>query len=199
MTSRQKAKQHHKANLFVISAPSGTGKTTLVNQLKKQFDNLVVSISYTTRSPRKDEKHGIDYFFIDEKEFKQKISEGFFAEWAPVYDNYYGTSKQFIDKNLAENKIVLLTIDTQGALQIKKIYPDAILIGILPPSIEEQKKRLEKRGETDENIKRRLIESSKERKILIEKYQYRFINRNLEKTAEKIASVIKKFADDKKC
>ncbi|HOK79655.1 MAG TPA: guanylate kinase [bacterium] len=198
MTSKQKAKQRHKANLFVLSAPSGTGKTTLVNQLKNQFDNLVVSISYTTRSPRKGEKHGIDYFFIDEKEFKQKISEGFFAEWALVYDNYYGTSKQFIDKNLAENNIVLLTIDTQGALRIKKKYPDAILIGILPPSIEEQKRRLEKRGDTEENIRKRLMESSKERKILIEKYQYRFINRNLEKTAEKIASVIKKYAGYKR-
>ncbi|HOJ30882.1 MAG TPA: guanylate kinase [bacterium] len=194
MTSRQREKQLHKANLFVISAPSGTGKTTLVNKLKNQFEHLAVSISYTTRNPRKGEKHGIDYFFIAEEEFKQKISGGFFAEWAQVYDHYYGTSKHFIDENLAENKIVLLTIDTQGALQIKKKYPQAILIGILPPSMEEQKKRLEKRGETMENIKRRLAESSKERKILMEQYQYRFINRNLENTAKKIAAVIKRFA-----
>ena len=178
--------------LIVLSAPSGTGKTTLVNKLKQICPDIVVSVSYTTRKPRGSEKQGIDYYFIDEKDFKEKIKKNFFAEWAKVYDNYYGTSKKFIEENLNKQKIILLTIDTQGALQIKSKYPDAVLIGIMPPSLEEQKKRLEKRGETEQNIKRRLKESSLERKILLTKYNYCFINRDIEKTLKRIISAIKK-------
>ncbi|MCM8814531.1 MAG: guanylate kinase [Candidatus Omnitrophica bacterium] len=192
MTSRQKAKQLHKSRIVVLSAPSGTGKTTLVNELKKRCDDIAVSVSYTTRSPRPGETKGIDYHFIGQDNFKKKIRDGFFAEWAKVYDNYYGTSKDFIEKNIKKSKIVLLTIDTQGGLQIKKQYPEAILIGILPPSLKEQEIRLKKRGETSENIRRRLKESSMERKILIEKYDYRFINRDIESTARKILSIISK-------
>ncbi|MCM8765127.1 MAG: guanylate kinase [Candidatus Omnitrophica bacterium] len=192
MTSRQKAKQPRKAKIIVLSAPSGTGKTTLVNELKERCNDIIVSVSCTTRRPRPEELDGIDYHFIDETSFKKKIAEGFFAEWAKVYDNYYGTPKDFIEKNIKESKIVLLTIDTQGGLQIKKQYPEAILIGILPPSLKEQKIRLKKRGETFENIEKRLTESSMERKILIEKYDYRFINRNIESTARKILSIISK-------
>ncbi|MCM8822367.1 MAG: guanylate kinase [Candidatus Omnitrophica bacterium] len=192
MTSRQKAKQLHKSKIVVLSAPSGTGKTTLVNELKKRCDDIAVSVSYTTRSPRPGETKGIDYHFIGQDNFKKMIRDGFFAEWAKVYDNYYGTSKDFIEKNIKKSKIVLLTIDTQGGLQIKKQYPEAILIGILPPSLKEQEIRLKKRGETSENIRRRLKESSMERKILIEKYDYRFINRDIESTARKILSIISK-------
>lgn len=192
MTSRQKAKQPHNSRIFIISAPSGTGKTTIVNGLKKIFENIAVSVSYTTRQPRPGEKNGIDYHFISKNDFEKKIKENFFAEWAKVYDNYYGTSKRFIEKNISDKKIVLLTIDTQGALQIKEKYPSAILIGILPPSLQEQRKRLEKRGETEENIERRLKEASMERKILLEKYDYRFINLDVQKTMEKIIKVIKK-------
>ncbi|MCM8788657.1 MAG: guanylate kinase [Candidatus Omnitrophica bacterium] len=192
MTSRQKAKQPRKAKIIVLSAPSGTGKTTLVKELKERCNDIIVSVSCTTRRPRPEELDGIDYHFIDETSFKKKIAEGFFAEWAKVYDNYYGTPKDFIEKNIKESKIVLLTIDTQGGLQIKKQYPEAILIGILPPSLKEQKIRLKKRGETFENIEKRLTESSMERKILIEKYDYRFINRNIESTARKILSIISK-------
>lgn len=192
MTSRQKAKQLHKSKIVVLSAPSGTGKTTLVNELKKRCDDIAVSVSYTTRSPRPGETKGIDYHFIGQDNFKKMIRDGFFAEWAKVYDNYYGTSKDFIEKNIKKSKIVLLTIDTQGGLQIKKQYPEAILIGILPPSLKEQEIRLKKRGETSENIRRRLKESSMERKILIEKYDYRFINRDIESTARKIFSIISK-------
>ncbi len=192
MTSKQKEKQPFKRRIVVLSAPSGTGKTTLVKEIKKKIDNIAVSISYTTRSPRPGEKNGIDYFFVSHDEFERKIKEGFFAEWANVYGNYYGTPVQFITQNLEKGKIVLLTIDTQGALQIKKKYPEAILIGILPPSLKEQENRLKKRGENSENIKKRLKESSLERKILLKHYDYRFINRDLEKTAHKVISIISK-------
>lgn len=191
MTSKQKVKLLRKPNIVVLSAPSGTGKTTLVNELKRKFDNIAISVAYTTRPPRPSEKPGLDYHFIDERNFRKKIEQGFFAEWAKVYDNYYGTSKSFIEENLKKNKLVLLTIDTQGALQIKKKHPEAILIGILPPSLKEQEKRLKKRGEKMENIKKRLKQSSIERKILFEKYDYRFINRDIETTVKKILSVIK--------
>ncbi len=192
MTSKQRVKQPRKAKIIVLSAPSGTGKTTLVNFMKQHFDDMVVSISFTTRFPRKDERNGIDYHFISESDFKKKIEQGFFAEWAKVYDNYYGTSKEFIEENIKKDKIVLLTIDTQGALQIKKKYPEAMLVGILPPSMKEQENRLKKRGETSESIERRLKESAMERKILMEKYDYRFINRDLEKTARKILLLVEK-------
>jgi len=192
MTLKQKAKQPHKKGiLIVLSAPSGTGKTTLVKKLKQVYPDIIVSVSYTTRKPRKSEKDSVDYHFISEKEFKKKVKTNFFAEWAKVYDNYYGTSKSFIEENLSKQKIVLLTIDTQGALQIKSRYPDAILIGILPPSLKEQRRRLEKRGETEQNIVRRLTESSIERKILLQKYDYRFINIDIEKTLKKILAIIK--------
>jgi len=193
MTSKQRAKPRHNCgHIVVLSAPSGTGKTTLVKKLKQILPDIVVSVSYTTRKPRQKEKNRIDYFFVDEKEFREKIKKNFFSEWAFVYGNFYGTPKNFVEENLKKNKIVLLTIDTNGALQIKEKYPDTLLIGILPPSLKEQRERLKKRGETDENIRHRLKESSRERKILLEKYHYRFINRDIEKTAKKISSIIKK-------
>ncbi len=193
MTSKQRARQPRRSGvLIVLSAPSGTGKTTLVKKLKRVCPDIAVSVSYTTRKPRQSEKQSADYHFISEKNFRKKIETNFFAEWAKVYDNYYGTSRKFVEENLNKRKNVLLTIDTQGALQIKAKYPDAVLIGILPPSLQEQRKRLEKRGETKENIDRRLKESAIERKILLKKYNYRFINLDIQKTLKKIIAVIRK-------
>src|SRR3990167_2920947 len=129
-----------KGLVFVISAPAGTGKTTLVRMLRDEFHCLIESVSFTTRKPRTSEKEGVDYFFISKEAFEQKIREGEFLEHAQVFDNYYGTSKIFVEKEREKGKHVILIIDTQGALQLMQKL-DAVFIFISPPSLEELKNR----------------------------------------------------------
>jgi len=134
-------------NLFVVAAPSGAGKSSLVNALLQMDSHLVVSISHTTRKPRGQEQDGREYFFIDEPEFRQKIADGAFFEWAEVHDNLYGTSRAAVEALITGGQDVVLEIDWQGALQIKELFPNAILIFILPPSWDELAQRLNRRGE----------------------------------------------------
>ncbi len=134
-------------NLFVVAAPSGAGKSSLVNALLQMDSHLVVSISHTTRKPRGQEQHGREYLFIDEPEFRRKAEAGDFFEWAEVHDNLYGTSRAAVEQLIASGQDVVLEIDWQGALQIKKLFPNAILIFILPPSWDELAQRLTRRGE----------------------------------------------------
>lgn len=134
-------------NLFVVAAPSGAGKSSLVKALLELDSHLVVSISHTTRKPRGQEQDGREYFFIDEPSFRQKIAKGEFFEWAEVHGNLYGTSKAGVEAQIGSGQDVVLEIDWQGALQIKKLFPNAILIFILPPSWEELAQRLTRRGE----------------------------------------------------
>ena len=133
-------------HLFIISAPSGAGKSTLCRAMLDQFADLLYSISYTTRSPRRGEKNGVDYYFIPKDGFGQGIERHQWAEWAEVHGNYYGTSADFLDKELSAGHDVLLDIDVQGARQILKCYPDGISIFIMPPSLAVLKQRLEDRG-----------------------------------------------------
>lgn len=179
--------------IFVISAPSGTGKTTIQRELKKCIPSLETITTYTTRKPRKNEKNGVDYKFVNEEKFKKMIEKGAFLEYANVYGHLYGTPEKEVKEKLKKGKNVLLVIDTQGGKSVKKIFPSAILIGILPPSLKEQKKRLEKRGDVgDDEIKRRMDASKEERKVLMKIYNYRVINREVEKTVEKIKKIIEK-------
>jgi len=134
-------------NLFVVAAPSGAGKSSLVNALLQMDSHLVVSISHTTRKPRGQEQDGREYFFIEEPEFRQKIADGAFFEWAEVHDNLYGTSRAAVEALITGGQDVVLEIDWQGALQIKELFPNAILIFILPPSWDELAQRLNRRGE----------------------------------------------------
>jgi guanylate kinase len=145
-------------NLFVVAAPSGAGKSSLVKALLELDSHLVVSISHTTRPPRGQEQHGREYYFIEETEFRQKIAADAFFEWAEVHGNLYGTSRQAVEERIAGGQDVVLEIDWQGALQIKKIFPNAILIFILPPSWDELAQRLNRRGEDrPEVIAQRLV------------------------------------------
>ncbi len=145
-------------NLFVIAAPSGAGKSTLVSALFELDAHLMVSISHTTRAPRGQEKDGREYHFIDKAAFQAKIDAGDFFEWASVHGNLYGTSRMAIEERVASGQDVLLEIDWQGALQIKKLFPNAVLIFILPPSWEELEERLNRRGEDEpEIISQRLV------------------------------------------
>ena len=134
-------------NLFVVAAPSGAGKSSLVKALLQIDSHLVVSISHTTRAPRGQEKEGREYHFIDHDAFKAKIAAGDFFEWAEVHGHLYGTSRAAIEERVAGGQDVVLEIDWQGALQIKQLFPNAVLVFILPPSWEELAQRLNRRGE----------------------------------------------------
>jgi guanylate kinase len=139
-------------NLFVVAAPSGAGKSSLVKALL-QLDTLVQpSVSHTTRAPRGQEKHGREYFFVSQQEFDVLTEGNAFLEWAHVHGNRYGTSKKAVEERLIAGADVILEIDFQGAIQIKKIFPSSVLIFILPPSWEELRSRLERRGEDADDV-----------------------------------------------
>ena len=179
------------AGIFVISAPSGTGKTTIARLLTQRIPHLVRSISCTTRPPRPGERDGVDYHFISRRRFLNMLRRGEFAEWACVYGHYYGTPRKPVEEALRGGFPVLLTIDTQGALQIREKFPSAVLIGILPPSLKEQERRMRAReGMDEQTIQERLAASRAERRILREKYDFRVVNRDLAKTISRIESII---------
>ena len=139
-------------NLFVVAAPSGAGKSSLVKSLLELDSHLVVSVSHTTRKPRGQEQDGREYHFIDEKTFRKMVAAGDFFEWAEVHGHLYGTSKAGVESLVAGGQDVVLEIDWQGALQIKRIFSNAVLIFILPPSWDELRSRLERRGEDSAEV-----------------------------------------------
>ncbi len=139
-------------NLFVVAAPSGAGKSSLVKALLELDSRVHPSVSHTTRAPRGQEKHGREYFFVSPAEFDAMVAANAFVEWAHVHGQRYGTSKKAIEERIAQGADVILEIDFQGALQIKKIFANAVSIFILPPSWEELRSRLERRGEDAENV-----------------------------------------------
>lgn len=180
---------YKKGTIFVISAPSGTGKTTLCERLLKILPDLKMSISHTTRQPRPYEKDGIDYFFVDKKNFEKMIANDEFVEWAEVYGNFYGTSKKVIFDLIRDGYDILLDIDTQGAKNIRKLYSDSVLIFILPPSINELEKRLLLRNEDKDTINKRLSKASYE--ISQYKfYDYVVINDSIEKALNDLLCII---------
>jgi guanylate kinase len=170
-----------KGKIFAVSAPSGTGKTTIVKRLLNEIPELVYSVSATTRKKRNNEKSGVDYFFISEQEFLDKINKNEFVEWEKVYDYYYGTFKYYVDQNINIGKNIIAEVDVKGALSLKKIYPEAILIFIAPPSLDELIDRLMKRKtETKTDLQKR-IERAKMELSQKEKFDYLIINKDLEK------------------
>jgi len=190
MSKKMKPKRGH---LFIISAPSGAGKTTLVKAALKQFTDMLYSISYTTRKPRADEHNGVDYHFVSKQDFKKGIKKGHWAEWAEVYGNYYGTSAEFIEKSLSSGYDILLDIDVQGTLQILKHYPDSVTIFILPPSMNTLRKRLEMRASDSKAvIEKRLVNARKE---MAQKKMYRHIivNDKLPAAIEELSDIFKKY------
>ena len=181
-------------NLFIISAPSGAGKTTLC---KAVFDriipNLFYSVSYTTRKPRKGEQNGINYYFITESDFKNKIKKGEWAEWAEVYGNYYGTSSKFIDKALASGRDILLDIDFKGTLQILDQYHDSITIFIMPPSLDILKLRLKSRGTDSKSTIARRINAAEQEIKNKDFYRHVVINDKLSVAIDDLISIIEKY------
>ena len=139
-------------NLFVVAAPSGAGKSSLVKALLELDSHVQPSVSHTTRAPRGQEKHGREYFFVSEQEFDAMVLAGAFVEWAHVHNHRYGTSKKAIEERMAQGADVILEIDFQGAIQIKSIFANAVSIFILPPSWEEVRARLERRGDDSAEV-----------------------------------------------
>lgn len=176
--------------LFVISGPSGAGKGTICKRILEELD-IELSVSMTTRKPREGEICGVSYHFVSREEFQQRIEDDGFFEYAQVYGQFYGTPKQMVMERLAQGRDVLLEIDTQGALNVKKVYPEGIAIFLLPPSLSELKKRLVGRGtESPEAIQRRLGEALKEISCM-EQYDYCVVNDDLEDAVNQVTAIIK--------
>jgi guanylate kinase len=163
-------------NLFVVAAPSGAGKSSLVKALLELDSHLAVSVSHTTRAPRGQERHGREYWFVDEPTFRQMIEHGDFFEWAQVHGNLYGTSRKAIEARLAAGEDVVLEIDFQGALQIKKLFPFAVLIFILPPSWDELRQRLQRRGEDPPEVIEQRMDNAREEVAQARHFDFVIIN-----------------------
>lgn len=176
--------------LFVLSGSSGVGKGTVLKGFLEKNPNFMLSISCTTRKPRTGEVDGVNYFFLTKEEFQNCIENNKFLEWAEFAGNFYGTKKKYIKQCLEEGKDIILEIDTQGALQVKKQMPEAVLIFICPPSYETLENRLRgRRTEDEETIKKRL-EQVKTELERAEKFDYRIVNDNLEDAISELSRVI---------
>lgn len=181
-----------KGILFVISAPSGAGKTTLCEKALESSQGMMVrSISMTTRQAREGEIEGRDYFFVSKKEFEKKVLKNEFLEYAEVFGNYYGTPKKFVQEHVNNNKDVMLNIDVQGAMQIKKSFREnSIFIFILPPSLEALKKRLLKRKTDSKSQIKKRLEVAKNELSYVKRYDYAIINDKLKTAFRQLSSII---------
>jgi len=176
--------------LFILSAPSGAGKTTLSRSILDRDPNLSLSVSYTTRVPRTGEVEGRDYHFVDEQQFIRLRDGGAFAEWARVHDAYYGTARAPLEDALSHGKDFLLDIDVQGARQIKMGYPEAISIFVLPPSWNELGKRLRARGTDREDVITRRLQRAREETQALNSYDYLIVNDSLERATTLLFAII---------
>lgn len=177
--------------LFVISGSSGVGKGTIIKRFLEKNPNFKLSVSCTTRGKRDGEEHGVNYYFLTREEFMSAVEKGEFLEWAEFSGNCYGTNKKFVQQCLDNDEDLLLEIDTQGALQVKKKMDNAVLIFILPPSVEELERRLRGRGtETEEAIQKRLNTVKSEMKNA-KFFNYKVINDEVDRAVEEIENIIK--------
>lgn len=177
-------------NLIVVAAPSGAGKSSLVKALLELDSHVHLSISHTTRAPRGQEKHGRDYYFASQSEFDAMIEGGAFVEWALVHGNRYGTSKKAIEERIAQGSDVILEIDFQGALQIREAFANAILVFILPPSWEELRSRLERRGEDSPEVIEVRLKNAATEMAQIAKFDFVIINELFERALFDLKAVV---------
>jgi guanylate kinase len=178
-----------KGVLIVISAPSGTGKSTICRKLLAKRKDLGYSVSCTTRAPRPGERHGKHYFFLSKDEFKRKIQRNEFLEWAVVHDEYYGTPRQFVDQQTKAGHNLLLAIDVKGAMSIRRRKPDSILVFVAPPSMAELKERLAARKDHHESVSKRLA-NSREEMAAAKDFDYLVVNDDLEQAVAQIESIM---------
>jgi guanylate kinase len=178
-------------SVYIISAPSGSGKSTLVNRLMQTVPNLTFSISYTTRAPRGAETNGVDYVFISREEFIRRLDRGEFLEHAEVFGNFYGTHRSTLEEAEKKGCDLVLDIDVQGARQLKVAIPEAISIFVLPPSREVLEQRLRARSEDSEEVIERRLKGAAEEVRNYTQYDYVLINREIEESAARLASIVK--------
>ncbi len=177
--------------LFIVTAPSGAGKTSLVRELVKDDDSLCISVSHTTRPRREGERDGVDYFFVDREEFERKLAENTFLEHAEVYGHYYGTSREWVQQQREQGLDVILEIDWQGAEQVRKLDPTACSIFILPPSVETLRQRLETRALDDEKTIERRMRQARQELAQSRKSDYLVINEEFERALADIRAIIR--------
>ena len=190
--------ENQKGKIIAISAPSGSGKTTIVRRILKDIPELVFSVSATTRKRRNDEKEGVHYYFITEEQFKEKIEKNEFIEWEKFYDYYYGTYKKVVDDAVSSGKSIILEVDVKGALSLKSIYPDAVLIYIVPPSFDELVNRLVKRKTEDEIDLQKRIDRAKMELGLKDKFDYFIDNTKLDKAIFETEKLIRNLISKEK-
>ncbi len=177
-------------NLFVVAAPSGAGKSSLVKALLELDSRVQLSVSHTTRAPRGQEKHGRDYFFVSDAEFDQMVLADAFVEWANVHERRYGTSKKAIEDRIAHGADVILEIDWQGALQIKRIFANAVLMFILPPSWDELRSRLERRGEDAPDVIEMRLENARTELAQAKEFDFVIINELFERALFDLKAIV---------
>ena len=180
----------HGGLLFVVTAPSGAGKSSLINALLKDDASLRLSVSYTTRAPRPGEVNGREYHFVDEPTFLAMRERGEFLESAQVHGNHYGTSKKVIHEALARGEDLVLEIDWQGARQVRALYPRCVGIFIVPPSLEELELRLRKRGQDAEAIIQRRLENAREELAHRDEFKYAIINKDFDEARQRLAKIV---------
>ena len=177
-------------NLIVVAAPSGAGKSSLVKALLELDSHVHLSVSHTTRAPRGQEKHGRDYYFASQSEFDAMVQSNAFVEWAHVHGNRYGTSKKAIEERIAQGSDVILEIDFQGALQIREAFANAVLVFILPPSWEELRSRLERRGEDTPEVIEVRLKNAAEEMAQVSKFDFVIINELFERALFDLKAVV---------
>jgi len=180
----------HSGNVFVLSAPSGTGKSTLARQLVKQVGDLNFSVSFTTRQPRPGEVHGRDYFFVDDATFDDMVARDGFVEWVRVYERRYGTGKAWIREKLESGVDILLDIESQGARRVHQAIPDAVMVFLLPPSSQELASRLRGRGDESEEQVRIRLDYARHELVQYEGYDYLVVNDTVEQAYHRLESII---------
>jgi guanylate kinase len=184
------SKQAARGHLYLITAPSGAGKTSLVRALLKDHPNLKFSISYTTRPKRPNEQDGRDYHFVDKAEFERMVKAGEFLEHAQVFDNYYGTSRRTVEGEMAAGRDVLLEIDWQGARQVRKLMPEAVSIFILPPTRPELERRLKHRGTDDDAVIARRLRDAVTDMSHWSEFDYVVVNEDFDRAVKALADIV---------
>jgi len=182
--------RENRGNLIILSGPSAVGKGTVLRALLEEYNDVCYSVSATTRKPREGEVDGVHYFFMSQDEFKDSIENDEFIEWAKVHNNYYGTPRHYVQETLKSGKDVILEIDIQGARQVAESFSEGVFVFLAPPSMEELKSRIYKRGtETEDVIQTRMSNATKELEE-IDRYDYLIINDEVENAVNKLKSII---------
>ncbi len=178
--------------IFVLSAPSGAGKSTVSRLVRQRLPHLAYSVSLTTRPPRPGEQPGVDYHFVSREDFLKRVEAGEMAEYAEIYGNLYGTSARVLADTLAQGRDLLLEIDVEGAAQLRRKFPQGVFIFLEPPSLEELERRLRSRGTEEEEVIRRRLARAQEELAQAERYDYRVVNDDLEQAVSQVEAIIRR-------